>query len=89
MLRYLIFAIIAYVLYRIVKKELFGKTKEVNRGPDGGVIDELVQDTYCKIYIPRRDSVKRVIGGEEHFFCSDGCAAKFESERKGQEGETL
>lgn len=93
MLRYLIFAMIAYVLYRILRKGIlkgiFGKTKEVNRGPSGGVIDELVQDAYCRIYIPRRDSVKRVIGGEEHFFCSEECATKFELERRGQEGETL
>lgn len=88
-MRYLIFAIIAYVLYRILRKGLFGKSKEVNRGPDGGVIDELVQDAYCRIYIPRRDSVKRVIDGEERFFCSDECAVKFESGKSGQGGETL
>jgi len=80
--RLLIFAILAYLLYRVVKA-VFVSKKEIDRGRDGAVIDEMVQDPSCKTYIPKRESVKRVIKGTQFFFCSNKCADKFESERKG------
>jgi len=45
----------------------------------GNVIDEMVQDPFCKTYIPKREAVKRVIGGKEILFCSKECADRFES----------
>ncbi len=80
-LKFIIFAIIGYVLFRLMKG-VFGPGQELKRGPNGGVIDEMVQDPFCKTYIPKRESVKRVIGGEPHFFCSSECADKYEAERK-------
>jgi len=78
MVRFIIIALLGYLLYRALKS-VFGSHKEIDRSADGGVIDEMVQDPYCKTYIPRRESVKRVIDGNEYRFCSDECAAKFES----------
>ena len=78
-MRILIFAILAYLFYRIVKG-IFGATKEIKGRKDGPVIDEMVQDPFCKTYIPRRESVRRVIRGEEYFFCSENCADKYESD---------
>ena len=81
MIRILIYAIIAYVFYRILKGA-FSPKKEIERTSSGGVIDEMVQDSFCKTYIPRRESVRKVIEGQEHFFCSNECADKFKSERE-------
>lgn len=78
MVRFIILALLGYLLYRTVKG-VFGSNKEINRSVEGGVIDEMVQDPFCKTYIPRRESVKRVIDGNEYRFCSDECASKFES----------
>jgi len=83
MLRLLILGILAYLLYRVVRG-VFSPSAKIKRGTGIGVIDEMVQDPYCKTYIPRRDSVKRVIEGEEHMFCSDQCADQYEAERKAQ-----
>jgi YHS domain-containing protein len=47
------------------------------------VVDEMVQDPFCKTYIPRREAVRRRVGGQEHFFCSEECARKFEAQEKG------
>ena len=79
MLKIIIYVVLAYFVYRIFKN-LFGKSKVIPKGQSGGVIDEMVQDPVCKTYIPRRDAQKRVLGGKEHFFCSNECATKFESE---------
>jgi len=80
-MRLLIYLILAYLLYRILKG-VFGSSKVIHKGGNGGVIDEMVQDPFCKTYIPRRDSVRRVIQGQEYFFCNNVCASKFDSEKK-------
>ena len=81
MLRIFIYIIIAYLLYRILKS-LFSKSKGIEKTGGGGIIDEMVQDPFCKTYIPRKDAKKKVIQGQEYFFCSDECASKFELEDK-------
>ena len=80
-MRFIIFAILAFILYRLIKG-VFGQGREIEKGAKGGVIDEMVQDPFCKTYIPRREAIRRVIGGEEYSFCSEECASKFESEAK-------
>ncbi len=81
MVRFIILALLGYFLYRTIKG-VFRSNKKIDRSVDGGVIDEMVQDPFCKTYIPRRESIKRVIDGNEYRFCSDECASKFESMNK-------
>jgi YHS domain-containing protein len=83
MARLIIFGILAYLLYRIVKG-VFTPKARVNRVRAQDVVDEMVQDPFCKTYVPRRDSVRRVIQGQEVLFCSDDCADKYESQKTGQ-----
>jgi YHS domain-containing protein len=54
----------------------------LNNDQGGGVINEMVQDPFCKTYIPKRESIKRRIGGKDFFFCNKECADKFEEEEK-------
>ena len=79
MVRLIFFGILAYLLYRIVKGAFSPKAK-VHSGRAQGIVDEMVQDPFCKTYIPRRDSVRRVIQGQEVFFCSEDCADKYISQ---------
>ena len=81
MIKFIIYIVLAYLLYRVFKG-LFSQSKGLEKGGSGGVIDEMVQDPICKTYIPRRDAQKRVIDGSEYFFCSNECASKFELENK-------
>ena len=81
-MRFVIIGILAYILYRVIKR-VFGPGKEINIGSNGGVIDDMAQDPFCKTYIPRRESLKRVIEGREYFFCCDECVSKYKSVRKG------
>jgi len=78
MLRIVIYAIIIYLVYKMARSFL-GAGKKIDRSPPGGVIDELVQDPSCEKYIPRRDAFRKVVRGQEHFFCSPECAEKYES----------
>jgi YHS domain-containing protein len=77
MLRLIILAAVLYLLYRILKGMLVSKKREV-KTDRGDIIDDLVQDPQCKLYIPSRSSVKRVITGRNYSFCSEECARRFQ-----------
>lgn len=81
MLRFLFIVILGYLLYRTLKG-IFATRRVLKRDQGGGVINEMVQDPFCKTYIPKMESKKRRIGGQEFYFCSDECADKFEEEEK-------
>lgn len=76
-MRLLIFAVLAYLLYRVLRS-YFGSGQKITKTQNGGVIDEMVKDPFCDTYIPVRDAKRRVIDGREYFFCSEACADKFQ-----------
>jgi uncharacterized protein len=81
MIRLIFLAVLAYILYRLVKGVFSPRTKIERRKP-GGVIDEMVQDPFCGTYVPKRESIRRVMEGQEYLFCSDECADKFAAQMK-------
>jgi YHS domain-containing protein len=83
-MRFIIYLVLAYVAYRIVKAVISPKDR-ISRSENGGVIDEMVQDPQCKMYIPRRQAIERTIDGKIRHFCSDACAIKFLEEGKKSE----
>jgi len=83
-MRFIIYLVLAYVAYRLVKAIINPKEK-ISRGENGGVIDEMVQDPQCKMYIPRREAIEKSISGKNYYFCSQACATKFLEEGKRQE----
>jgi uncharacterized protein len=84
MIRIIFLAVFAYILYRLVKGVFSPKTR-IDRRKPGGVIDEMVKDPFCGTYIPKRESIRRVLEGQEYLFCSDECADKFELQMKESE----
>ncbi len=83
MIRLALLFLLAYLFFQIVKWvfSLLGGGQELKRGRgEEKVIDEMVQDPACKTYIPRREAIRKVVRGQEYFFCSQECARKFEAE---------
>ncbi|MFH1243514.1 MAG: YHS domain-containing protein [Pseudomonadota bacterium] len=80
--RLLILGALAYLFYRLVRVAL-GSHRSVDRKRGNGVIDEMVQDPNCRIYIPRRDARRKTVAGREYFFCSKECADQYEEGLKG------
>ncbi len=79
-MRLIILALLIYILYRLVQvffrtSQVFKKTKRHEGG--NAVISQMVQDPYCKTYIPVKEAKRKVIKGKEYFFCSEECAEKF------------
>jgi len=79
MLRILLFGVFVYVLY-LVFRRYFGSRENIERGNNGGAIDEMVQDPACKAYIPKRTALRKIVGGREFFYCSRECAEKHEEQ---------
>ena len=86
MVRFLIFAFLAYLLYRVVRG-VIGPALRSGKGRSNKTIDEMVQDPSCKTYIPLRQAKRKVIEGREYYFCSKECCEKFENEIKTRGGE--
>lgn len=82
MLRFVIIAIIIYLFYLFIKVS-FSKSSKISKGRGNGTIDEMVQDPCCEKYIPRREAIRKVIRGNEIYFCSKECARRYSSEAKG------
>jgi uncharacterized protein len=41
------------------------------------VIEEMVRDPFCHLYLPRSEAMRRSIRGQDYYFCSPGCLEKF------------
>lgn len=84
MFRLVIFVFLAYFAYRLFKGLLgtVGRVSEQNS--NGNVISEMVQDPFCKTYIPRNEACRIVLNGKEYFFCSQECAEKFKDKAEGR-----
>jgi len=39
--------------------------------------EELVQDPYCKTYIPKRSALRKRVSGRNYYFCKQECLEKF------------
>jgi YHS domain-containing protein len=84
LLRLIVFAVISFFAYLLVRRTLTGFTARATprREPEGEVA-QLVQDPQCGIYVTRGDAVQRKVPGGLLFFCSERCAeAHMHAERK-------
>jgi uncharacterized protein len=82
-MRILIIAFLVYLLYRLVRglKGLQGPQRSAGGG-GGEVVDDMVQDPNCGTYIPRSEAVRRSVGGEDRWFCSEACAEAYLEKRR-------
>jgi len=80
-MRLLIIVVLAFLLYRVLKR-LIVPRQRMHMSNNMGAVDEMVQDPFCKTYIPLRSAQRKVIQGQEYFFCSKECADRFEKEMK-------
>ncbi len=85
MFRLITYAILAYVIYLVIR--FFQNLGRAIRPPappsQPRISGAMVKDEACGIYVPKETAIREVIDGEEHFFCSKECRKKFLEERKG------
>lgn len=75
MIRLLIYFILLLVIYFMLKKAFF-PTRAKNSQPEA-ISEELVQDPFCKCYVPKSKAYQASWQGEKKFFCSQECFEKY------------
>ena len=79
-MRFIIFALLVYLLYRLIKGIFIAAPKQQGkRDPASGpaIVDEMVIDPVCRVYIPRREALTARVAGETVYFCSRECMNKY------------
>ena len=86
MLRLLVFVVLFFVFYYLIKIIFLpspGRKNDFRTGSDSrGIDQEMVQDPYCQVYLPLKESLKIEIEGKVHYFCSKECLRKYQEARK-------
>lgn len=86
MIRLLLYGILIYLAYRILKpwiSSLVGAARtDVHGSPDGAEA-ELIRDPQCGTYFMRQRGVEANIGGKRLYFCSHECRDKYLVDHKG------
>lgn len=81
-MRYLLIVILAYLFYRMLKGRWGKRPNKFQDSSETKGISEMVQDPLCKTFVHVREAERRVVRGQEYFFCSQKCADKFLEELK-------
>ena len=79
-MKLLIILVVGYFCYRAMKNWMMSGSPppdEVSSASAGEIDDVMIQDPVCGVYFPKGSSVGLQYKGEELFFCSQECKAKF------------
>ncbi|PKN20596.1 MAG: hypothetical protein CVU71_02075 [Deltaproteobacteria bacterium HGW-Deltaproteobacteria-6] len=85
MIKVLVVLILLYIGYKIVMMFRRVKSQEVkgyrmeDTRPKG---EDLVQDPFCRTYVPKSQAYLKEIEGRQQYFCSRECCEKYLSEKK-------
>jgi hypothetical protein len=78
MIRFVLYGILIYVGYRILKPWVASLIKSSEDNPASSSEDtELIRDPHCGTYFLRQRGVEARIGGRKVYFCSEECRDKY------------
>jgi YHS domain-containing protein len=79
-IRLIIFAILCYLLYRLIKGIMLSAPNKPGgreKASGAAIVDEMVIDPVCRVYIPKREAITARVRGETVYFCSQECMRKY------------
>ena len=79
-MKLLILLLLGYFCWRALKNWVLSgsQTQEnVSSAHRDAIDDIMVKDPVCGVYFPKRDGIGLTYKGEELYFCSQECKAKF------------
>lgn len=77
MIRLLIWILIIYVGYRVVRQLFGGKESPPVVGRGNADAETTYLDPVCGLYVSEKDAVVGRLDGQRHYFCSMACLEKF------------
>ena len=78
-MRFFIWFILGYIVYRIIKNFLVAKDAAVSKPLKD---TEAFQDPVCGVYVSPDDATIGRLEGEKIYFCSLGCLEKYQEKLK-------
>ncbi|MEN6508962.1 MAG: hypothetical protein ABFD63_09325 [Smithella sp.] len=84
-IKVVVILVVLYIVYRIVRMTGSAKVDKVKGyrvGDKPSEGEDLVQDPFCRTYVPKSQAYLREIDGRQQFFCSRECCEKYLSENK-------
>ena len=72
----LIIIVALYLCYKGIKYLIFSNKSPQKKTPNDS-IDSMVECKECGLYVPGNEALKKKIGEETHYFCSDECHKKY------------
>jgi len=84
LIRLIVFIILCYILYRLVKSLVLPSPKKPGKPSirsNETITDEMIMDPYCHVYIPKKEAITAKIAGETIYFCSKECKEKYLKEK--------
>ena len=84
LLRFFVFTILIYLLYKIFKtvgqiKPEQGENYQSKSSSASG--EDLVEDPVCHTYVPVSQAYRKEIAGKNYYFCSEQCSEKYSSKK--------
>lgn len=76
--------IILYLFYRIAKHFLSSSAKKSDPIPNSqrqAITEDLVEDPYCRTYLPLSQAYRAEVDGKTVYFCSEKCCKAFLKEK--------
>jgi uncharacterized protein len=87
-MKFILFIILAYLLYRLLKRYFFGPPKPPiysrKWSQKSEEEEEMIKDPQCGIYCPKKQMIPLMIEGTLLHFCSEQCKNSY-LQRHGQE----
>lgn len=91
-MRLILFLALLFLCYYTVKfllslltskrKEADYHGRKVTNSTSDALVDELVKDPICGVYIPKKDAIVLKLKGKYYYFCSHSCKDAFLSSLK-------
>jgi uncharacterized protein len=79
-MKLLVLLVVGYICYRTIKKWIMTGSPSADKVASasvGEIDDVMIQDPVCGVYFPKGNGIELQYRGEELFFCSQECKAKF------------
>ena len=77
MIRLLVWMLLIYIGYRIIKTMISGKEKQPDVVQNNTDAEVTHRDPVCGVYVSENDAVVGKLDGQRHYFCSMACLEKF------------
>ncbi len=71
---------IGYKIYKMIQRAAVSSFARVPEGSPPARGEELVQDPFCKTYVPKSQAIVSDIHGRREYFCSKECRDKYLSD---------